>query len=125
MVENWPFSGDHRLDVPIFVKFDQAIDRRAMLGRIRVTANKQTVATKLLDDAEIAEAKDIEDFVARAKTDAQSDRWLAFRAAPMIARRLGKTGIHVVTRLMGLIIAAISIEMIASGLVKLFPGLLA
>jgi len=29
---------------------------------------------------------------------------------------LGKTGIHVVTRLMGLIIAAISIEMIASGL---------
>jgi multiple antibiotic resistance protein len=51
--------------------------------------------------------------------------WLAFRAAPVIARRLGKTGIHVVTRLMGLIIAAISIEMIASGLGKLFPGLLA
>jgi multiple antibiotic resistance protein len=51
--------------------------------------------------------------------------WLSFRAAPAIARRLGKTGIHVVTRLMGLIIAAISIEMIASGLGKLFPGLLA
>ncbi len=51
--------------------------------------------------------------------------WLAFRTAPAIARHLGKTGIHVVTRLMGLIIAAISIEMIASGLGKLFPGLLA
>jgi multiple antibiotic resistance protein len=51
--------------------------------------------------------------------------WLAFRAAPVIARRLGRTGIHVVTRLMGLIIAAISIEMIASGLGTLFPGLLA
>lgn len=51
--------------------------------------------------------------------------WLAFRAAPLIARRLGKTGIHVVTRLMGLIIAAISVEMIASGLGQLFPGLLA
>jgi multiple antibiotic resistance protein len=51
--------------------------------------------------------------------------WLAFRAAPVIARRLGRTGIHVVTRLMGLIIAAISIEMIASGLGQLFPGLLA
>jgi len=50
--------------------------------------------------------------------------WLAFRAAPAIARRLGRTGIHVVTRLMGLIIAAISIEMIASGLGQLFPGLL-
>ncbi|MEW6119762.1 MAG: NAAT family transporter [Pseudomonadota bacterium] len=51
--------------------------------------------------------------------------WLAFSAAPSIAHRLGKTGIHVVTRLMGLIIAAISIEMIASGLGQLFPGLLA
>ncbi len=50
--------------------------------------------------------------------------WLAFRAAPLISRRLGKTGIHVVTRLMGLIIAAISVEMIADGLGKLFPGLL-
>lgn len=50
--------------------------------------------------------------------------WLAFRAAPAIEKRLGRTGIHVVTRLMGLIIAAISIEMIASGLGQLFPGLL-
>jgi multiple antibiotic resistance protein len=49
--------------------------------------------------------------------------WLSFRAAPAIAKRLGKTGIHVVTRLMGLIIAAISIEMIARGLAGLFPGL--
>jgi multiple antibiotic resistance protein len=50
--------------------------------------------------------------------------WLAFRAAPAIAARLGRTGIHVITRLMGLIIAAISIEMIARGLAALFPGLL-
>jgi multiple antibiotic resistance protein len=50
--------------------------------------------------------------------------WLSFRLAPAIARKLGATGIHIVTRLMGLIIAAISIEMIAGGLGKLFPGLL-
>jgi len=50
--------------------------------------------------------------------------WLIFRAAHAIEKRLGRTGIHVVTRLMGLIIAAISIEMIASGLGQLFPGLL-
>ncbi len=49
--------------------------------------------------------------------------WLAFRLAPAIARKLGATGIHIVTRLMGLIIAAISVEMIASGLAELFPGL--
>jgi multiple antibiotic resistance protein len=50
--------------------------------------------------------------------------WISFRLAPMIAQKMGATGIHVVTRLMGLIIAAISVEMIASGLGKLFPGLL-
>jgi multiple antibiotic resistance protein len=47
--------------------------------------------------------------------------WLSFLLAPAISQRLGATGIHVLTRLMGLIIAAISIEMIASGLGKLFP----
>lgn len=51
--------------------------------------------------------------------------WISFALGPLIARKLGATGIHVVTRLMGLIIAAISIEMIASGLGKLFPGWLA
>ncbi len=50
--------------------------------------------------------------------------WLSFRLGPIIAHRMGATGIHVVTRLMGLIIAAISIEMIARGLGQLFPGLL-
>ncbi|MEO1768028.1 MarC family protein [Thiobacter aerophilum] len=48
--------------------------------------------------------------------------WVAFRAAPLIAHRLGRTGIHIVTRLMGLIIAALSVEMIARGLARLFPG---
>lgn len=51
--------------------------------------------------------------------------WLSFRGAHAIAKKLGATGIHVVTRLMGLIIAAMSIKMIATGLSKLFPGLLA
>lgn len=48
--------------------------------------------------------------------------WLAFRAGPAIAHRLGRTGIHIVTRLMGLLIAALSVEMIARGLARLFPG---
>ena len=48
---------------------------------------------------------------------------LAFRAAQPIARFLGKTGINVMTRLMGLILAALSVEMMSDGLLKLFPGL--
>ena len=46
---------------------------------------------------------------------------LCFSLADPIARVLGKTGINVMTRLMGLILAALSIEVMADGLGKLFP----
>ena len=36
---------------------------------------------------------------------------------------LGRTGINVMTRLMGLILAAMAVELLADGLVKLFPVL--
>ena len=48
---------------------------------------------------------------------------LSFLAAEPIARFLGKTGINVMTRLMGLILSALSVEMMSDGLLKLFPGL--
>ena len=46
---------------------------------------------------------------------------LAFSLAEPIARVLGKTGINVMTRLMGLILAALAVEVMADGLGKLFP----
>ena len=49
--------------------------------------------------------------------------FLAFSAAGAIARLLGKTGIDVMTRLMGLILAALAVEIMAEGLLKLLPGL--
>lgn len=49
--------------------------------------------------------------------------WITFRAAPPIAAFLGKTGINVVTRIMGLVMAAVGVEFIASGLRQLFPVL--
>jgi multiple antibiotic resistance protein len=48
---------------------------------------------------------------------------ICFALAEPIARVLGNTGIKVMTRLMGLILAALAVEVMASGLVKLFPGL--
>lgn len=48
---------------------------------------------------------------------------LCFALADPIARVLGSTGIKVMTRLMGLILAALAVEVMASGLLKLFPGL--
>jgi multiple antibiotic resistance protein len=49
--------------------------------------------------------------------------WLCLRAAPYIAQLLGKTGMNIVTRIMGLILAAIGIEFITGGIVELLPGL--
>jgi multiple antibiotic resistance protein len=48
---------------------------------------------------------------------------VCFTLAEPIERVLGKTGINVMTRLMGLILAALSVEVMANGLVKLFPAL--
>jgi multiple antibiotic resistance protein len=49
--------------------------------------------------------------------------YLAFTASGRIAQVLGRTGINVMTRLMGLILAAMAVELLADGLVKLFPVL--
>ena len=49
--------------------------------------------------------------------------WASFSMAEPIARVLGKTGINVMTRLMGLILAALSIEVMSGGLSKMFPVL--
>jgi multiple antibiotic resistance protein len=49
--------------------------------------------------------------------------YLVFSASGRIAKVLGRTGINVMTRLMGLILAAMAVELLADGLVKLFPVL--
>jgi len=49
--------------------------------------------------------------------------WLTFLVAPWVEQRLGKIGINVFTRLMGLVLAAIAVEFIANGLRGLFPAL--
>ena len=48
---------------------------------------------------------------------------LCFSLAGPIARALGKTGINVMTRLMGLVLAALAVELMADDLSKLFPVL--
>lgn len=51
--------------------------------------------------------------------------WVALRAADPLRRMLGDTGIDVSTRVSGLIVAAIAVEMIHTGLLDLFPVLAA
>jgi multiple antibiotic resistance protein len=49
--------------------------------------------------------------------------WIAFRLADPISGLLGKTGINIVTRLLGLVLAAVAVEFITGGLAQLLPGL--
>ncbi len=79
MTTSWPSSGPQQLDVPIFIMFDQKIDPKAVLAKLRVKANGTPRATRLLTEIEIEKARDIKSLVAGAKADKQDGRWLALR----------------------------------------------
>ena len=51
--------------------------------------------------------------------------WITLRLSASIAHKFGTIGINIVTRLMGLILAAMAVEFIAHGLIGLFPKLAA
>ena len=49
--------------------------------------------------------------------------WVSLRLSSNITQWLGTIGINIITRLMGLILAAMSVEFIAHGMTGLFPNL--
>lgn len=49
--------------------------------------------------------------------------YLALMAAGRISRLLGDTGLNIMSRIMGMLLAAVSIEIIVNGLRTLFPNL--
>ncbi|HSH98665.1 MAG: MarC family protein [Methylophilaceae bacterium] len=51
--------------------------------------------------------------------------WVTLKLSVRIGQKLGTIGITIVTRLMGLILAAMAVEFIAHGLIGLFPKLAA
>ena len=49
--------------------------------------------------------------------------WVVLRLADAVGARLGMTGLNIATRLLGMLLAAIAIEMMAEGAKVLLPGL--
>ena len=49
--------------------------------------------------------------------------WLVLRLATVIGKALGQIGLNIINRIFGLILAAISVEIMANGLRELFPVL--
>ena len=97
MVGHWPAYGPQKLDVPMFVEFDQKIDPSAVLAGIKATVSakvhtrsgsndpwtgpKQSITTpalRLLDAKEIEANKQLK-MLADAEKKEHDGRWFAFR----------------------------------------------
>lgn len=50
--------------------------------------------------------------------------YLALTAASKLSRLLGETGLNIISRIMGMLLAAVAIEILISGLVSIFPDLI-
>ncbi len=77
---SYPNDGPHGRNPILFIEFDQRIDPAKMLKAIRLAAAGATWRLRLATAEEIA----ADDIAARFVKAAEQDRWLAFRAEPMI-----------------------------------------
>jgi len=77
IVQSYPSSGPQKLDVPMFVLFDQKIDPKAVLAKVKVTANNETYPIELVDQSK---DKTLASMIEAAHKNEQDGRWLAFRA---------------------------------------------
>ena len=50
--------------------------------------------------------------------------YLALSAATQLSRVLGDTGLNIISRIMGMLLAAVAIEILVSGLVSIFPNII-
>ncbi len=80
IVSSFPGSSTpQRLDVPMFIMFDQKIEPLAAVKAVHVTAEGKPVAIELLDAAAIAGDKDLKLLAEQARKAEWEGRWIAFR----------------------------------------------
>ena len=49
--------------------------------------------------------------------------WIVLKLAEPIGKRLGQTGLNILNRIFGLLLAALAVQIFANGLKGLFPAL--
>lgn len=77
---SYPTGGPHHRNPVMFIEFDQRIDPAKMLKAIQLTAGAVSWKLRLASTEEIAS----DDVASRFVKAAEANRWLAFRAEPMI-----------------------------------------
>ncbi len=85
---------------------------------IPMIAGPGTIATVLLLAALTRGEWDRIVTLAAAYAAALAVTWVCMRAATAMQRLIGTTGIHVVTRLLGIILAALAVQFVLNGLVE-------
>ncbi len=65
-----------RRDAIMFAKFDQEIDRNAVLQKVNKTSNAEKTLFRLANETEISGNKEIEEII----KETQPNRWIAFRS---------------------------------------------
>src|SRR6185503_14277364 len=75
MQSYWPSYGPTKLDVPMFILFDQQVDAAAVLAKIEVRGGQKKYAVRMLDAAEIDKDATIKSYVESAKSAGQDGRW--------------------------------------------------
>ena len=83
---------------------------------VPMIAGPGTIATVLLLAGETRGDEIRVATVALAYASALAVTWLCMSAAPYLRRLIGTTGIHVVTRLLGIILAALAVQFVLNGL---------
>jgi len=77
---SYPTGGPHHRNPVMFIEFDQRIDPAKMLKAIKLTAGAASWKLRQASTEEIAS----DDVASRFVKAAEANRWLAFRAEPMI-----------------------------------------
>jgi uncharacterized protein YfaS (alpha-2-macroglobulin family) len=81
IISHYPDGGQpQRLDVPMMVEFDQKIDAQRVLGLMKVSANGEVVAVRMVDAAEVAGDKQLAAAIDQAKQAGHEGRYVVFRA---------------------------------------------
>jgi len=90
---------------------------------IPLMAGPGTISFSIIQGNELADIAGGRLILSLVVAAAAASAWLTLVLAEPIGKRLGETGLNIVKRLMGMVLAAIGVQMIAHGLVKLMPGL--
>jgi len=90
---------------------------------IPLMAGPGTISFSIIQGAELAEMTGGRLVLSVIVLAAALLAWGTLALAKPIGKKLGKTGLNIATRLMGMLLAAIGVQMIAHGLTKLLPGL--